>query len=484
MEICKLTAREISDYIKNREFTCTDAVNSFFDRIDRNDGQINAYITACREQALEKAHEIQKKIEKGLIDSPIAGVPVAIKDNICTKGIKTTCASKMLESFEPIYNASAVERLEKAGAIIIGKLNMDEFAMGSTGETSYFGAVKNPFDITKSAGGSSSGAAAAVSFCEAACALGSDTGGSIRQPAAHCGVTGFKPTYGTVSRYGLTAYASSMDTIGPIAKNAADCAAVFDVICGKDSLDGTSVDIKKNSGSIKKIQELHIAVPAKCFCDGTDEDVAKAVLNAADVFKAFGAAVEEIDLPFIKYVVPAYYILACAEASSNLARFDGVKYGFRCKDASSLNGLYEKTRAEGFGKEVKKRILLGTFVLSAGYYDAYYKKALQVKSYIKQQLDEIYKEYDLILMPCAPHTAPKLGESLNNALQMYLSDIFTVTANLAGLPAISVPCGFDRSGMPIGLQLIGQRMNDYTVLNTAQAYQQVTDWHKIRAEVR
>lgn len=486
MDITELTSLELSSAIKNNSISCLDAVNAVFQKISDTNCITNSFITLCKENALQKAEEIQKSIENKELTSPIAGVPIVIKDNICTEGIETTCASRMLKGFIPPYSATAVKRLQKAGAIIIGKANMDEFAMGSTTETSFFGAVKNPYDITKSAGGSSGGCAAAVAARQAFCALGSDTGGSIRQPSAHCGVTGFKPTYGTVSRYGLIAYASSMDQIGPIAKNVSDCAALFDVIKGKDRLDGTSADLESTSAlhSLNAdVKGLKVALPTEYLKKYIDTDTYASILNAAKKFEEMGAIVEEITLPLIDYAVPTYYIIASAEASSNLSRYDGVKYGYRSNDFSNLPELYRNTRNDGFGKEVKKRILLGTFVLSSGYYDAYYDKALRVKALINQGFDRIFDKFDIILSPCTTATAPRLGESLTDPLKMYLSDIFTVSSNLAGLPALTVPCGADRNGMPIGMQLIGKRLCDSTVLNTGFAYQQATEFHKKQPEV-
>lgn len=481
MDITKMTALEVGAAIKEKKLTVADAVRAQLEAIEKTDGKINAYISVCGEEAMRRAEEVQAKIDSGELTGPLAGVPIAIKDNICMAGIKTTCASKILGDFKPPYNATVIERLEAAGAIVIGKLNMDEFAMGSTSETSYYGAVKNPWDTEKVPGGSSGGAAAAVAAGEAVCALGSDTGGSIRQPASYCGVTGFKPTYGTVSRYGLIAYASSLDQIGPVAKDAKDCAAIMDVICGKDPHDGTSLDIG-TPGYLDSItadvKGMKIGLPKECFEKGLDPDVEKCVRAAADKFTKMGAVVEEISLPFLDYVIPAYYIIAAAEASSNLSRFDGVKYGIRAADYDGLTDLYNATRSEGFGDEVKKRILLGTFVLSSGYYDAYYRKALKVKSIIKSRFDDIFADYDLILCPAAPTTAPRLGESLNDPLKMYLSDIFTVSVNIAGLPGISVPCGADKDGMPVGVQILGQRLSEKTVLNAGAAFQAATDFHK------
>lgn len=482
MNITEMTALELGKKIKDGEVRVAEAVQSFLDEIEKTDSSINAYITVTRDEALARAEEVQKLIDAGeLDDSPLAGVPVAIKDNISTRGIKTSCASKILGDFKPPYNATVIDKLNKAGAVVIGKLNMDEFAMGSTTETSYYGPTKNPWNTDRVPGGSSGGAAAAVAALEAPYALGSDTGGSIRQPASFCGVTGMKPTYGAVSRYGLIAYASSLDQIGPVAKDAADCAAILDVICGKDEMDGTSLDVEhKNylSALTGDVSGLKIGIPKQCFGDGLNKDVKTSVLSVAEILKQKGAVVEEFDMDIIDYVVPAYYIIAAAEASSNLSRFDGVKYGFRAKEFEDLTDLYKSTRSEGFGEEVKRRILLGTFALSTGYYDAYYKKALQVKALIKKAFDEAYEKYDVILFPAAPTTAPKLGDSLSDPLKMYLSDIYTVSVNLAGLPGISVPCGFDSDGMPVGAQLVGAPLGDAVILNAAYTYQTMTDFHK------
>lgn len=482
MDIFSMTALETGKAIKDGKITAVEATKQVLDSAESKNDKINAYITICREKALAQAEEVQKKIESGELTSPLAGVPIAIKDNICTKGIKTTCASRILGDFTPVYNATVMEKLNNAGMITVGKLNMDEFAMGSTSETSYYGAVHNPWNLNKVTGGSSGGSASSVAGKMSLVTLGSDTGGSIRQPASYCGVTGFKPTYGTVSRFGLIAYASSLDQIGPIGKDASDCASIMDIISGKDSMDGTSLDIdypeylSSLTGDIKGIK---IGIPKEWYNNkGLDSEVAEKTRKVAEVLEKAGAVVEEISLPFAEYAIPAYYIIATAEASSNLSRFDGVKYGFRSENYSSLVDMYNATRSEGFGKEVKKRILLGTFVLSSGYYDAYYRKALKVKAVIKKNFDEIFSEYDLILCPTAPTTAPEIGKSLSNPLAMYLSDVFTVSANIAGLPGISMPCGFDKNGMPIGVQLMGQALADTKVLNTAYAYQQMTDYHK------
>ena len=475
------TALEAGRQIRAGETTVSETVLSVLDAIEAQDETLNAFITVAeREALLARAAEVQAGIESGALTSPLAGVPIGIKDNICTKGLRTTCASKMLSNFVPPYSARAVERLERAGMIVVGKLNLDEFAMGSTSETSFFGPVKNPWDVRRVPGGSSGGSAAAVAAGEVFAALGSDTGGSIRQPASHCGVTGFKPTYGVVSRYGGVAYASSLDQIGPVGRDVADCAALMDVIKGKDPLDGTSLDLPKTSyleGLDSDLKGKRIGLPRECFGDGVDADVKARVLEAAETFRGLGAEIEEVDLPVLDYVIPAYYVIATAEASSNLARFDGVKYGFRAEGTHGIESLYRKTRGEGFGSEVIKRILLGTFVLSSGHYDAYYKKALQVKAVIKQQFDDLFQTYDAILCPNAPYTAPLIGEEPDD-LKRYLSDVFTASVNLAGLPALSLPCGLDSKGMPVGVQIIGQRLSDNMVLNLGHAFQCATDHHK------
>lgn len=481
MNIFELTATELGSKIKAGEITSLEATKAVIEKIKSTDEKFNAYISLNEEDALNRAKEVDEKIKSGEYTSILAGVPIAVKDNICTKGTKTTCASHILDNFVPVYNATVIEHLTDAGMVVVGKLNMDEFAMGSTTETSYFGATKNPWNTENVPGGSSGGAAASVAGLEAICALGSDTGGSIRQPASYCGVTGLKPTYGTVSRFGLIAYASSLDQIGPVAKDAKDCAAIFDVIRGKDERDGTSLDVEYKStfeNLNADVKGLKIGIPSECFGDGLDSDVKEKVLAVAETLKANGAEFEYFDMPLIKYAVPTYYIVACAEASSNLSRFDGVKYGFRAKDYEDLLDMYKKTRSEGFGEEVKKRILLGNFTLSTGYYDAYYKKALQVKALIKEAFDKAFEKYDVILCPTAPTTAPKLNSSLSDPMKMYLSDIYTVSVNLAGLPGISIPCGFDKNNMPIGAQIIGPALGEQKVLDTAYAYQNLTDYHK------
>ena len=479
-EILNLTALQLGAAIRKGEVSPVEAARAALERIEATRSD-NAFVALTADAALQRAEDVGKKIAAGELTGPLAGVPLGIKDNICTKGVSTTCASKILTGFEPPYDATLVEKLDTLGAISLGKLNMDEFAMGSTTETSFYGPTHNPWDAGRVPGGSSGGAAAAVAARSCWYAIGSDTGGSIRQPAAYCGVTGIKPTYGTVSRYGLIAYASSLDQMGPLARDAADCAAVLDAVMGKDPRDGTSLDVPAGgllAGLTGDVRGMKIGIPADCFGDGLDPEVKKGVLAVADVLKARGAEIVEFTFPVMEYVVPTYYIIAAAEASSNLSRFDGVKYGWRAESFEDLTNLYSKTRTEGFGAEVKRRILLGTFVLSSGYYDAYYKKALQVKGLIKQAFDDAFGKCDLMLTPVAPTTAPRIGESLSDPLQMYLSDIYTVSVNLAGLPGLSMPCGFDSKGMPIGAQLIGPALGEAKVLNAAHAFQLDTDYHK------
>ena len=481
MRLYDKPAHVLHDMLVNKEITSVELTQDVLSRIDEVEGDVEAYLTITREEALKQAEAVDKKIAAGEAISFLEGIPGAIKDNICTRGVRTSCASKILGDFAPPYDAGAAERMERAGAVCLGKLNMDEFAMGSTTETSFYGPTRNPWNLERVPGGSSGGAAAAVAGRECWFALGSDTGGSIRQPASYCGVTGMKPTYGTVSRYGLIAYASSLDQIGPLARSAADCAAVLDAIQGKDPRDGTCLDAPAGgllASLTGDVRGMRIGLPADCYGEGLDPEVRRAVLEAAGVLEARGAKLVKFDFPVMEYVVPAYYIIASAEASSNLSRFDGVKYGWRAEDYEDLTDLYCRTRTEGFGSEVKRRILLGTFVLSSGYYDAYYNKALQVKGVIKGAFDAAFEQCDLMLTPVAPAAAPRLGESLSDPLQMYLSDIYTVSVNLAGLPGLSMPCGFDGNGMPIGAQLIGPALADGRVLNAAHAFQLDTDWHR------
>jgi len=478
-DLLELTALELGAAIKRGEITPTQAAEAALEQMEETKKD-NAFVCITAELALDRAKTVEAALARGEARAPLAGVPMGWKDNICTSGIPTTCASKILTGFAPPYDATVVERLERAGAVALGKLNMDEFAMGSTTETSYYGPARNPWNPDHVPGGSSGGGAAAVAARSCWYAIGSDTGGSIRQPAAYCGITGVKPTYGTVSRYGLIAYASSLDQMGPLARSAADCAAVLDQIMGKDPRDGTSLDVEAGEllgGLSGDVRGMKLGIPAGCFGEGLESEVGKAVLAAADVLRSRGAELVELEFPMMDYVVPTYYIIAAAEASSNLSRYDGVKYGWRAEQYETLTDLYQKTRTEGFGMEVKRRILLGSFALSAGYYDAYYKKALQVKGLIRQAFDTVFQACDLMLTPVAPTTAPKLGESLSDPLKMYLSDIYTVPVNLAGLPGLSMPCGFDRAGLPIGAQLIGPALGEGRMLNAAHAFQLETDYH-------
>lgn len=475
MGLLDLTAVELAGQIKSGKTTAVEAMEAVIANIDSKEEELNCYVTFDREAALSAAKEAQKKIEAGELTGPLAGVPIAIKDNMCTEGVLTTCSSKILGNFIPQFSSEAVKRIEEAGAVVIGKTNMDEFAMGSTTETSAYGPTKNPWNTEHVPGGSSGGSAAAVAANECFCALGSDTGGSIRQPASYCGVVGMKPTYGTVSRYGLIAYGSSLDQIGPLCKDVTDCATIMEVIASHDKKDSTSVERKDTdftSALVDDVAGMRIGIPRDYFGEGLAPQVKEAVLSAAEVLKSKGAIVEEFDLSLVEYAIPTYYTIAAAEASSNLERFDGVKYGFRAKDYDGLHSMYKKTRSEGFGPEVKRRIMLGSFVLSSGYYDAYYLKALRVKAMIKKAFDEAFAKYDVILGPVAPTTAPKLGSSLADPIKMYLGDIYTISVNLAGLPGISVPCGKDDNGLPIGVQLIGDCFNEKKLIQTAYAYEQ------------
>ena len=476
MSLMNLTAVELGKKIKNKEVTVVEATKAALDAIDAKEEKVNSFVTVDREGALKRAEEVQKLIDEGKLAGPLAGVPVAVKDNMCTEGMLTTCSSKILGNFVPTFTSEAVINLEKAGAVILGKTNMDEFAMGSTTETSAYGETKNPWNLEHVPGGSSGGSCAAVAAEECFYALGSDTGGSIRQPSSFCGVTGIKPTYGTVSRYGLIAYGSSLDQIGPVAKDVTDCATILEVIASHDEKDSTSVkrdDLDFTSALVDDVKGMKIGIPKDYFGEGLDSEVKDAVLNAAKVLEQKGAIVEEFDLSLVEYAIPAYYVIACAEASSNLARFDGVKYGFRAENYDGLTDMYEKTRSEGFGDEVKRRIMLGTFVLSSGFYDAYYKKAKLVQRRIGQEFAAAFQDCDVILTPTAPSAAFKIGENIGDPLKMYYSDVCTVTVNIAGLPAVSVPCGKSASGLPLGMQLIGNKFAEQTILNAAYGYEQL-----------
>ncbi len=474
MDILKMTAVQLGSAIKNHEVTVEEATLAVLDQIEKKESTYHCYVTVDRKGALKQAKEVQEKIDRGELTGPLAGVPVAIKDNMCTEGLLTTCSSKILNNFVPTFSAEAVLNLQKAGAVILGKTNMDEFAMGSTTETSAYGVTRNPWNPEHVPGGSSGGSAAAVAAEECFYALGSDTGGSIRQPASFCGVVGLKPTYGTVSRYGLIAYGSSLDQIGPLCKDVTDCATIMEAIASHDTKDSTSVerDNDYTSALVDDVKGMKIGIPRDYFGEGLDPDVKEAVLKAARVLEEKGAIVEEFDLSLVEYAIPTYYTIAAAEASSNLERFDGIKYGYRTAEYQGLHNMYKKSRSEGFGPEVKRRIMLGSFVLSSGYYDAYYLKALRVKALIKKAFDEAFAKYDLILGPVAPTTALELGKSLSDPIKMYLGDIYTISVNLAGLPGLSLPCGMDSKGLPIGLQLIGDCFKEKNLIRAAYAYEQ------------
>ena len=474
MSILDLTALELGKKIKAGEITSLQATEAVIKQIKAVEEQVHSYVTLDEEGAMKRAKEVQAQIKAGTLTGPLAGVPAAIKDNMCTKDMRTTCSSKILENFVPTYTAEAVLNLEKAGAVILGKTNMDEFAMGSTTETSAYGVTRNPWNTEHVPGGSSGGSCAAVAANECFYALGSDTGGSIRQPSSFCGVTGIKPTYGTVSRYGLIAYGSSLDQIGPVAKDVSDCAAILEAISSHDLKDSTSMartDCDFTSALKDDVKGMKIGIPSSYFGEGLDEEVRAAILKAADILKEKGAIVETFDLDLVDYAIPAYYVIASAEASSNLSRFDGIKYGYRTKEYEGLHNMYKKTRSEGFGPEVKRRIMLGSFVLSSGYYDAYYLKALRTKALIKKEFDKAFAKYDLILAPASPDTAPKLGASLSDPLKMYLGDIYTISVNLAGLPGMTVPCGMDSKGLPIGMQLIGDCFKEKNIIRAGYAFE-------------
>ena len=484
MNLMSLTAVELGRKIKEKEVSVMEAVTAALDQTEALDKTYHCYVTVDREGAVKRAEQVQKEIDEGRLTGPLAGVPVAIKDNMCTQGILTTCSSKILENFYPTYTAEAVLNLEKAGAVMIGKTNMDEFAMGSTTETSAYGVTRNPWNENHVPGGSSGGSCAAVAAEECSYALGSDTGGSIRQPSSFCGVTGIKPTYGTVSRYGLIAYGSSLDQIGPVAKDVTDCATVLEAIASYDTKDSTSVkreDYDFTKALVDDVKGMKIGIPKSYFGEGLDTEVRQAVMKAAKTLEEKGAIVEEFELGLVDYAIPAYYVIASAEASSNLARFDGVKYGFRTKNHEGLHQMYKKTRSEGFGEEVKRRIMLGSFVLSSGYYDAYYLKALRTKALIKKEFDKAFEKYDVILGPAAPTTAPEIGKSLSDPIKMYLGDIYTISVNLAGLPGISVPCGTDSKGLPIGLQLISDSFKEKNIIRAAYSFEQTRSYERCAA---
>ena len=475
IDLYELTVHELVDKLKKNEITSEDIVKSYSKRIAEKEKDVQAFVTVTTDTAMEKSKNTDREKSK------LAGIPIGIKDNLCTKGVKTTCSSKMLENFIAPYNATVVEKLENEGIISLGKLNMDEFAMGASTEYSAFKATKNPWDLQTVPGGSSGGSAAAVASNMVPWALGSDTGGSIRQPSAFCGVVVLKPTYGLVSRYGLVAFASSLDQIGPIAKDVEDCAILLNVIAGYDEKDSTSVNMPKKdytNSLVKNVKGLKIGVPKEFLGEGINEEVKKSIENAIEEYKKLGAEVEECSLDIANQALATYYIIACAEASSNLGRFDGIRYGYRTKNFETLKDIYKNSRSEGFGAEVKRRIILGTYVLSSGYYDAYYKKAQKLRTIIKQEFETLFKKYDVLITPTSPTVAYKIGTKSNNPLEMYLADLCTVSVNIAGLPGISIPCGVDNQGMPIGLQLIGKPFAEETLIKAAYTYEQETKFRE------
>ena len=475
MDITELTVCELQEKLKNKELSVTEITKAYTNRIEEKEKDVQAFVTTLTEEANKKAQEVEAKINNGEITGEFAGIPIGIKDNICTKGVKTTCSSKMLENFVSPYDATVMDKLNSENLINLGKLNMDEFAMGGSTEYSYFKKTRNPWNLNKVPGGSSGGSAAAVAARMVPWALGSDTGGSIRQPASFCGVVGLKPTYGLVSRYGLVAFASSLDQIGPITKDVRDCATLLNLIAGHDEKDTTSIEVEKKdyTKALKNdVKGLKIAVPKEFFGEGINAEVKATLEKAIETYKELGAEVEEISLDVAKYSLATYYIIACAEASSNLGRFDGIRYTYRTPEFKNLRDLYKKSRSEGFGPEVKRRIILGTYVLSSGYYDAYYKKAQQVRTLVMNEFNKVFEKYDVILTPTSPTVAFDIGSKSNNPLEMYLADICTVSVNIAGLPGISVPCGVDNEGMPIGMQLIGNKFCEETILNAAYTFEQ------------
>ncbi len=486
MELYSKTLSEIAKDIKDKKVTIKEVLDSVYKRIEEVEPKVGAYITLTKNEAYKRSDELQEKLDKGEDIGLLGGVPIAIKDNICTKNVKTTCASKMLENFEPIYNATVIEKLEDAGAIMIGKTNMDEFAMGSSTETSYFKKTANPWDVERVPGGSSGGSAACVSADMAYAALGSDTGGSIRQPASYCSVVGLKPTYGLISRYGLIAFASSLDQIGPFGKTVEDAAIMLNVIAGHDKKDTTSADLEKKDYTkslVNDVKGMKIGIPVIFVNDGINNDVKEAYDNSVNTLKELGAEIVDVKLEYAKYSLATYYIIATAEASSNLGRYDGIRYGHRAKEFSDLIDLYTKSRTEGFGDEVKRRIMLGTYVLSSGYYDAYYKRAQQVRTLIVEDFKKTFESCDAIMIPTAPNTSFKMGEHSTNPLEMYLEDIFTVPVNIAGLPAISIPGGFASNGMPIGLQFITKAFDEEKLLQIAYTYEQNTEFSKKKPNI-
>lgn len=475
MNITELTVHELKEKLEKKELTSYEITKAYIEKIEEKEKDVQAFVTTLEKDALEKAEEIDKKIASGEIVEKLAGIPIGIKDNICTKGVKTTCSSKMLENFVAPYDATVMEKINSENLINLGKLNMDEFAMGGSTEHSYFHVTRNPWNLNKVPGGSSGGSAAAVAAGMVPWALGTDTGGSIREPASFCGVVGLKPTYGLVSRYGVVAFASSLDQVGPITKDVTDSAMLLNIITGKDKMDSTSVERPKvdYTKALKNdVKGLKIAVPKELFAEGINEEVKESLEKAIETYKKLGAEISEVSLNIAEYALASYYIIACAEASSNLGRFDGVRYGHRAKEFNNLKELYRNSRTEGFGPEVKRRIILGTYVLSSGYYDAYYKKAQQVRTLVMNKFKSVFDNYDVILTPTSPTVAFDIGSKINDPLAMYLADICTVSVNIAGLPGIAIPCGVDKEGMPIGMQLIGNRFTEETLLNAAYTFEQ------------
>jgi aspartyl-tRNA(Asn)/glutamyl-tRNA(Gln) amidotransferase subunit A len=482
MELYQLTIHEAHEFLKSGEITSVELTSSVFDRIAQVDDRTGAYIMLVKDRAMAEAEAADELIRRGK-GGPLTGIPLAVKDILCTEGIRTTCGSKILENFIPPYSGTVVNKLKKAHAVIVGKTNMDEFAMGSSTEHSAFMATRNPWDLTRIPGGSSGGSATAVAADECIGAIGTDTGGSIRQPASHCGVVGLKPTYGRVSRFGLVAFASSLDQIGPLSKDVTDCAILMNEICGYDPNDSTSVlrEVPDHTGALQAgLKGLVVGIPSEYFAGGLDEDVAQAVDAAVKMIEGLGATSRSVSLPHTQYAVAVYYLIAPAEASSNLARYDGVRYGFRDRETEELIQMYRETRTKGFGSEVQRRIIIGTYALSAGYYDAYYGKASQVRTLIMQDFNEAFDNCDVLVAPVAPTPAFRLGEKLDDPLAMYLSDIFTLPANLAGIPGISVPCGFSKDGLPIGLQILGKHFDEETLIKVAYNFEQATDFHTRR----
>ena len=480
-----LSIHELHDMLRSRDLSAVELAQALFDRIDATDGAIGAYLAVCREQGMEDARRADARLARGDASSKLLGIPVALKDALLTEGVHTTCASKILQGFTPPYDGTAVSRLKEAGAVVLGKTNMDEFAMGSSTENSGYSITRNPWNLDHVPGGSSGGSASAVGAGQCIAALGTDTGGSIRQPASFCGIVGLKPTYGRVSRYGVVAYASSLDQVGPMTRDVTDCALVLQAIAGHDPADSTSVDVPVPDYAAAltgDVKGLKIGVPKEYFAAGLQPEVEEAVRQGIAELEKAGAVVTEVSLPLNDYAVAAYYVIAAAEASSNLARYDGMRYGPRAQ-AEDLTSTYMKSRAQGFGHEVKRRIMLGTYVLSAGYYDAYYLKAQKVRTLLKQDMEAVLKGCEAIVAPTCPTTAFKVDEMTHDPLQMYLSDILTISVNLAGLPALSVPCGFDDAGLPIGMQIIGRHFDEATVLRLGYAYEQTTEWHTRRPKI-